>query len=34
MAASTTATSTINTFLMKFVGVTAKPTSVDLSKAK
>lgn len=34
MAASTTATSTINTFLMKFDGVTAKPTSADLAKAK
>ena len=34
MTASTTATSTINTFLMKFDGVTAKPTSADLSKAK
>lgn len=34
MAASTTATSTINTFLMKFDGVTAKPTSADVSKAK
>lgn len=33
MAASTTATSTINTFLMKFDGVSAKPTSVDKSKA-
>lgn len=33
MAASTTATSTINTFLMKFDGVTAKPTSADKSKA-
>ncbi len=34
MAASTTATSTINTFLMKFDGVTAKPTATDKSKAE
>lgn len=34
MAASTTPTATINTFLMKFDGVTAKPTAQDISKAK
>ena len=33
MAAATTATATINTFLMKFDGVTAEPTSADISKA-
>lgn len=33
MAASTTATSTINTFLMKYDGLTAKPTSADAAKA-
>ena len=34
MAASTTPTSTINTFLMKFEEVTAKPTKTDVTKAK
>lgn len=34
MAASTTPTATINTFLMHFEGATARPTSTDLTKAK
>lgn len=34
MAASTTATSTISTYLMQFEGVTARPTSADVTKAK